>query len=264
MQGWVKLHRQIMKSDTFSKLNAIQQIITIYIILNANHDDGVWYDKYKDIELPIKRGQLVTSRNKIANEWFKGDKEITEQKVRTTLDRLERYGFLTKQSTNGYTLLNIVNYGVYQSNENESNQVYNQDLTRHQPGTNQALTTNKNVKNDKNEKKKDYISKIRDLSSHFSSIENFDDLGKEYWNVIRETRKSGKIAESVIYNAMNNWTNYDPEIVEYALKKHISDHRGMREEYTLGIMRNTKKSDINYKNNKNPMYRQQTGKVARF
>ena len=171
MQGWVKLHRQIMKSDTFARLNAIQQIITIYIILNANHEDGVWYDKYKDIEVPVKRGQLVTSRNKIANEWFKNDKEITERKVRTTLERLERYGFLTKQSTKGYTLLNIVNYGVYQSRENENVQQVDQGPTKQRPSNDQATTTNKNVKNDKNEKKNTSRSKLKFETCHFQLAE---------------------------------------------------------------------------------------------
>jgi uncharacterized phage protein (TIGR02220 family) len=160
MQGWIKLHRAVMKSDTFSRLTAIQQLITIYIILNANHEDGVWYDKYKDIEVSIKRGQVIVSRNKIANEWFKGDKEVTEQKVRTTLKKLEKLGFLTITSTNNYTVLEVLNYNVYQSKEEEPNQVSNQELTKSQPSNNQVSTTNKNdknVKNDKNEEEKEYI-----------------------------------------------------------------------------------------------------------
>jgi hypothetical protein len=155
MQGWIKLHRAIMKSDTFSKLTATQQLLAIYIILNANHEDGVWYDKYKNIEVPIKRGQLIVSRNKITNEWFKGDKEITEQKVRTSLKKLEKLLFLTSTSTSNYTLLEVLNYNVYQDKPDEDNQVSNQVLTKSQPSTNQVLTTNKNVKNDKNVKKKD-------------------------------------------------------------------------------------------------------------
>lgn len=145
-KGWVKLHRNIMNSDTFSRLNAIQQLIAIYIILNANHEDGVWFDKYKNIEVPVKRGQLVTSRKKIANEWFKGDKNITEQKIRTTLSKLEKLNFLTIKSTNNYTLLEVCNYNVYQSKENESNQRNNQEITKEQPRDNQEITTNKNDK----------------------------------------------------------------------------------------------------------------------
>lgn len=171
MQGWVKLHRSIMESSTFRKLNAIQQLITIYIILNANHEDGVWYDKYKDIEVPVKRGQLITSRNKIANEWFAGEKDITERKVRTTLERLEKYGFLTKQTTSGYTLLTINNYGVYQSKGNENDQANDHEPTRHRPSDDQAMTTNKNDKNVKNDK---------ELCSSSNSDPKFSEVMKFY------------------------------------------------------------------------------------
>lgn len=94
---------------------------------------------------------------------------------------------------------------------------------------------------------KDYTSKIKDLLILFSTINNFSSLNKKYWDVIRETRKTGKIAESVIYNSMNKWKKYDPVVVEHALKEHIEKHRGKREEYTLGIMRNTTVEEVGLK-----------------
>lgn len=111
------------------------------------------------------------------------------------------------------------------------------------------------VEEDK-DKEKDRFSKIKDLLSFFSSINNFNELNKKYWDVIRETRKTGKISESVIYNNMIKWKKYDLEVVEHALKSHINNHTGKKEEYTIGIMRNTKKEDINKKD--------KVRKVARF
>lgn len=158
MSGWIKLHRKLMESETFSRLTAIQKLIAIYIVLNANHDDGVWYDKYKDIEVQIKRGQLITSRAKIVKEWFQNDKDVTEMKVRTCLDKLERLGFLTKHSTSDYTVVTVLNYEVYQGSDTDENQEDNQVVTKSQPSDNQAITTNKN---DKNDKKKDIQPKIQ-------------------------------------------------------------------------------------------------------
>ena len=150
--GWIKLHRKIMSSKTFECLNAIQKLIAIYIVLNANHEDGMWHDKYKNVSVPVKRGQLITSRSKIVNDWFGNDKEVTEQKLRTALKKLEKVGFLTIESTKAYSLITVCNYWVYQQKESESNQASNHELTKDQPRTNHELTTNKNVKNDKNEK----------------------------------------------------------------------------------------------------------------
>lgn len=88
-----------------------------------------------------------------------------------------------------------------------------------------------------------YTSKIKDLLSVFSSINDFNNLNKKYWDVIRETRKTGRIAKSVIYNTMKKWEKYDLVVIEYALKAHIDLHAGKREEYTIGIMRNTSKDE---------------------
>jgi hypothetical protein len=92
-------------------------------------------------------------------------------------------------------------------------------------------------------KEKDYTSKIIDLSSRYSSIPNFNKLSKEYWDVIRETRTTGNIAESVIYNTMSKWEKFDPVVVQYALKSHIEAHAGKKENYTIGIMRGTDKEE---------------------
>lgn len=157
-EGWIKLHRSINDSKTFQKLTAVQKLIAIYLVLNANHKDSIWYDSYLGIEVEIKRGQLITSRNKI-REWFNNDNDVSEQKIRTALTKLEKYGFLTIEPTKHYTLINIVKYEVYQAKEKEDNQVTNQALTNDQPSTNQALTKSqpqtrilKNVKNEKNVK----------------------------------------------------------------------------------------------------------------
>lgn len=155
MTGWIKLHREILTSTTFETLTLKQKMIAIYLILNANHEDGIWTDNIKGLQVEIKRGQVITSPQKIADEWFKKDKEVTRQVVRTTLAKLSKLDFLTMSSTNNYTVINLTNYCVYQAKENEDNQEPNQVLTKSQPSLNQVLTTNKNVKNVKNEKKED-------------------------------------------------------------------------------------------------------------
>src|SRR5699024_12437297 len=101
----------------------------------------------------------------------------------------------------------------------------------------QQRNNNKNVKECSKNVKEEYTSKIKDLLSHFSSIKNFNSLSKQYWDVIRETRTHGKVAESVIYKNMKKWIKYDAEVVEYALKEHINNNKGKKEEYTIGIMR---------------------------
>src|SRR5699024_6637472 len=106
----------------------------------------------------------------------------------------------------------------------------------------------------KNDKEKDYTSKIKNLLTVYSvQIENFNNLNKEYWNTIRETRKTGQISKSVIYNTMKKWERYDPVVIKYALQSHIDLHAGKREEYTIGIMRNTSKDEAEDRMNRKPV-----------
>ncbi|WP_051359539.1 hypothetical protein [Paucisalibacillus globulus] len=111
----------------------------------------------------------------------------------------------------------------------------------------------KEKEKEKEKEKKDYTAKIKDLLPVFSQINNFNQLSKKYWDVIRETRKTGKVSESVIYSTMVKWQKYNPFVIEYALKAHIDLHRGKKEEYTIGIMRNTSKDEAKERLNLNNM-----------
>ena len=78
---------------------------------------------------------------------------MSEQTLRTCLDRLKSTNEITIKSTNKYSILTVCNYDTYQSKKSEANQQSNQQVTNKQPSTNQQVTTNKKVKNDNNEKK---------------------------------------------------------------------------------------------------------------
>lgn len=58
-----------------------------------------------------------------------------------------------------------------------------------------------------------------------------------YWDSIKDTRATGKIANSVIESNMNYWEKFDPDIVIESLEVHMMRHLGKKEDYTCGIMR---------------------------
>jgi hypothetical protein len=64
---------------------------------------------------------------------------------------------------------------------------------------------------------------------------------RDYWDAVRFTRKSGKIAGTVIAREMDYWERFSPGIVMAALKIHIRKCRGKDEKYTEGIMRRLEK-----------------------
>ena len=138
MNGWIKLHRKMVDWEWYNDSKTLH--LFIHLLINANHSDQKWQGKM------IQRGQLITGRDKI-----KSLTGISEQSIRTCLQRLKDTKELTIKATNKYSLITLLNYDIYQGLEN-SNQQDNQQLTINQPTTNQQLTTNKKEKKEENNK----------------------------------------------------------------------------------------------------------------
>lgn len=67
------------------------------------------------------------------------------------------------------------------------------------------------------------------------------DLKEKYWFCIRKTRKSGRVAQSVIDRVEKSWEAFELEVVEEALRIHTARYPDYKENYTIGIMRNLQK-----------------------
>lgn len=193
-RGWIKLHRKIKESPLYKDLNSKQRDILINLLLEVNHKPRKWI--FKGEEFEVKAGQMITSLESIANMCAK---DVTVQNVRTCLLKLEKYGFLTNKSTNKNRLITIVNWELYQNEE--GNQQTNQQAV------NKQLTTNKNVKNNKNniysassealwklypnKKNKDRAMKnIPKLISKYG-YEQIEQCIKRYLGYVEEERRNG-------------------------------------------------------------------------
>ena len=129
--GWIKLHRKFKDWEWSQDPNTSH--LFVRLLLMANHKKRSW----KGID--ILPGQIVTGRKKLSS-----DTGLSEQSVRTSLNKLKSTNEVTIESTKQYSIIEIINWKNYQ-------QVTN-NLTNEQPTTNQQLTTNKNVKKEKNVK----------------------------------------------------------------------------------------------------------------
>ena len=163
--GYVKISRRVFNSKTFSSLNAIQKLITIYLILMANHKDNKWWNNHEKKFITIKRGSFITSVESIKKKIK--DRLVTTQKIRTLLETLENMQFLTIGTTSQYTFITIIKYDLYQDGDSYYNKPNGKAVTKQQQSGNKAVTTNNNVKNEKNviKEKKD----IKESGDSFSS-----------------------------------------------------------------------------------------------
>jgi len=141
--GWVKLYRSLLDWEWYDDINT--KVLFIHLLLKANHKERA----YKG--MLIKRGELVTGRIVLSAELG-----LTEQQIRTSLNKLKSTNEITIKTTNKNSVVSIVNYDLYQDIENDQpteQPTGNQRITNKQPTDNQQVTTNKNVKNNKNVKK---------------------------------------------------------------------------------------------------------------
>jgi hypothetical protein len=153
MQGWIRLHRELLEKPIWKCSKPEQKAILVTLLLMANHDEKEWVWQGKRFK--CAPGQFVTSLTSIANE-----SGTTIQNVRTALKNFsEIHDFLTDKPTKTGRLVTIKNWALYQSCELEPTI----KTTKHQQSINKEVTTNKNDKNDKNNIYVDFFEQIWQL-----------------------------------------------------------------------------------------------------
>ena len=147
-KGWIKLHRKFEDWEWYTDVPV--KTLFLHLLLEANHEQQKW--KGMDIE----KGQCVVGRKELSEKTG-----LSEQQIRTALDKLKSTGEIATKATNRFTVVTVLKYTLYQASEEPHQPTDNQQITNKQPTDNQQITTNKNdknVKNDKNERNKEYLT----------------------------------------------------------------------------------------------------------
>lgn len=144
MQGWIKLHRKVLENPIVCK-DSDHLAVWVYLLLNATHDYIPALFKGKKIVL--EPGQLITGRKSISSKLC-----VSESKTKRILIELESDQQIDRQRSNQNSLITILNWDKYQ----DCDQQNGQQMTNERPASDQPVTTNKNVKNVKNERSNIY------------------------------------------------------------------------------------------------------------
>lgn len=128
MSGWIKIHRKITDWEWYDDVNTFR--LFMHLILKANHKAR----NYRGVNIEL--GCLMTGRELLSKETG-----LSIQQIRTCLERLKSTNEITIKSTKQGTIIQVLNYKKYQVSTNE--------ITAEQPQSNQQVTTNKNLKNEK-------------------------------------------------------------------------------------------------------------------
>lgn len=172
LQGWVSINRSITDSFYYKDSHYIH--LWVHLILRANHQDAfILLDGKK---FPIKRGQFLTSRTKLAAETG-----INESKVERILKCFESEQQIEQQKKTKYRLITITNYDKYQGSEQQNEQQMNSKRTANEQQMNTNNNQNQNNKENKEKKSKEkkevkkgdfLFSGKKDLGSGFNILEH--------------------------------------------------------------------------------------------
>lgn len=144
--GWISIHRKIQDNKIWEDKPFSRGQAWIDLLLLANHEDNKIIFNGSLVE--IKRGEKITSLRKLSERW---GWSIT--KVKKFLNLLSDENMISYKSDNKKTTYSIVNYDVYQDNENTKS---NTEVT-------QKEIKNKTERNQKEIKKKQTIMSNNEL-----------------------------------------------------------------------------------------------------
>lgn len=173
----------------------------------------------------FKTFKVLTSRG-IQKRYF----EIVKRRQRVEV--INELLLLDNADINSYT--NIVNVDINKDNVNINPQRKEKEIKEKKT---KELDT-------------DILLQIKNLRQRYSDndLKTID----SYIDVLRWTRKNGKIADSVILKIYQEWEKHSISKVIYALNIYINNpkHHDKKEQYCYGIMRNTTAEEIENKKSK--------------
>lgn len=162
---FIKLDRNITKWRWYKNANTMR--VFIHLLIEAN------ISPYEFENITIKRGELATSYDKIANTL-----NLTNQQVRTAIQHLKSTGEITVKRYPKFQVISIVGYNYYQDKSTVKKTV-------NQQSNNSQLTVNqqqlKNIKNNKEYKEEGCPSGVAPNGVEYYEIGGkwYDAYGKE-------------------------------------------------------------------------------------
>lgn len=197
MQGWIKLHRRVLKHWIFQDSEYFK--FWIYILLDVNHEDKkiLWNKELVE----IKRGEKITSLKKLSEEF-----NCSREKVRRFLELLKNDTMIDIVSNTRYTQITVLNYDSYQADEHTGN-----TRKKHERDTSETRTDiNKNDKNIKNYKNI-LLSELKN-----SDFENplYYELTISFYELFKKNLQELNISTSKLEKSKGSWIEHIRLLIE--------------------------------------------------
>ncbi len=151
--GWIKLHRKLVQWEWYDDVNV--RLLFFHCLLKSNYEDKNWKGQL------IKRGSFITSIKNLSKEIG-----ISEMKIRSAIKKLILTNEITIQTTNLNTMITVVCYDLYQSDNKQTNK----PITNKQQTDNKRITTTKEVKNIRSKEVKNNTIVANSVIEYFNGV----------------------------------------------------------------------------------------------
>lgn len=142
-RGFIAFHRKTFENPIVGS-NPVHFRAWVWLLCEAKYKPTRHRIQGKSAAMDLQRGQLSHARSFIAKAL-----NLSEQRVRTFLNRLKIEGMILVEINQGQMVITICNYDDYQFDAEESNQQSNQQI-------NQQLTSNQPELNKDNKEIKEF------------------------------------------------------------------------------------------------------------
>lgn len=215
-KGWISLYRKIQDSWLWQDIPFSRGQAFIDLLLLANHQDKKIIFNGNLIEL--KRGQFITSIRKLCDKWG-----WSNSKVKKFLDTLQVDEMIFYKSDTKKTIINIVNYRVYQISNDIKNTT--ERLQKHNKNYAEISQEHANNNNDNNDNNVNNSSVTINYIEFFNS--NFHLINSYELEILTGFEKDG----------------LDPKVIKLALEKAIENNvRNIK--YVKSILQNWLEKNI--------------------
>lgn len=254
MKGYIKDYRKELESDIWV-MPPLYHRVWQYLKYKANHKENKIPMRDGSF-LTVKPGQHLTSIRKIANDvgWYERGvfKTPNPKTVSIILEWLEKQEMISIDRGKGnrqYTLITLLNWGLYQSNDNESNSK--------ETVSKQSVDINNNDKNDKNELLSSssitHDPNFEEVMNFYQSnlqvgitetpynleqlIQLYDEFGKDLLlAAMKLSAEQEKKGIAFMKGILNNWRSAGVKTLEDARKYEMEFREGLKRKKRLNIV----------------------------
>lgn len=207
-EGWIKLHRTLIKWEWYDDIPV--KVLFIHFLITVNHADGNYRGR------KILRGQRWTSIGHIATETG-----LSVKQVRDSIEKLQTTGEIKTQGASNGTMVTVCKYDTYQEIQKPKGKQTGE------PKANEGQAEGQ-TKGNKQEGNNNSLERIegKELQSEKRPIIYFVDqlLNELYHSYLKmRVQKGAKATDTTIQTQIKKFNLLPIEQVEWALNQSIEN-----------------------------------------